>query len=285
MSSAKSGENRFLFFIRELIKRYFIHRVGRSAAALAYYFVFSVFPFFIFLSMFVGYMDIQLDVVTEGLSRFVPDDVINIITGFIAYVTRERNSQIMFFGAFFSVYFPMRAVSFIVECINRAYGINKGGNMILHRLIILLVTVLFIFSILVSLVLVIVGESLLVFISNTFHFSNPYINVWNVMRFLILACLLFFVLYILYYVTPYRKFPRKYVFCGIAFSLVSWLTVSMGFSFYVENMASYSVIYGSIGAIIVLLMWLYFSSLTIIMGAEFAHTLMITDEYFDDFCD
>ena len=50
-------------------------------------------------------------------------------------------------------------------------------------------------------------------------------------------------------------------------------------------MASYSVIYGSIGAIIVLLMWLYFSSLTIIMGAEFAHTLMITDEYFDDFCD
>ena len=278
-------ENKFLFVIKEFIKRYFEHGVGKSAAALAYYFIFSVFPFFIFLSMFLGYMDIETATITQGLGRFIPEDVINIITVFIQHVTKERNLQIMFFGAFFSIYFPMRAVNFIMECINRAYGIKKGHGIIIHNIIVFIFTLVFIISILVALLLLILGETVLTFISQTFQFSNPYINTWNILRFIILAGLLFFILFILYYITPPIKFPRKYVFLGTIFSLFSWLIISMGFSFYVENMAHYSLIYGSIGAIIVLLMWLYFSSLTIIMGAEFAHSLMTADEYFGDFQD
>ncbi|OUQ59228.1 hypothetical protein B5E58_05490 [Tyzzerella sp. An114] len=274
-----------IFFMREFIRRYFAHGVGKSAAALAYYFIFSVFPFIIFISTLIGYMNIEPAYLTEGLARFIPEDVIKIITTFISYVTEVRNSQILFFGAFFSIYFPMRAVNVIMDCINRAYGMSKGRNPILHGIIVFLFTIVFIISIVISLLLLILGENVLTFISETFHFSNPYINTWNVMRFIILAGLLFFILFILYYITPIKRFPRKYVFVGTIFSLFSWLVISVGFSFYVENIANYSLIYGSIGTIIVLLMWLYFSSLTIIMGAEFAHALMIADEYFGDFED
>ena len=74
-------------------------------------------------------------------------------------------------------------------------------------------------------------------------------------------------------ITRYAE-KRKYVFPGAFVSLLSWLAFSIGFAYYVDNMANYSVVYGSIGAIIILLMWFYFSAITILMGAECNHALL-----------
>lgn len=78
----------------------------------------------------------------------------------------------------------------------------------------------------------------------------------------------------MYYVSPSERPKRKYVFPGAFISLLSWLAFSIGFAYYVDNMANYSVVYGSIGAIIILLMWFYFSAITILMGAECNHALL-----------
>ena len=276
-----SKKYKFIFFIQEFTKRYFEHGISKSAAALTYYFTFSIFPFFIFLTMLIGYMDISPEMIIEVFSKFIPSDIIEIINSFIKHITSIRNTKIMFFGAFFSIYFNMRAINFIMECINTAYHINQKRNPLVHKIIVFIIAITFIFSIIIALILLIVGENLLTFVSNIFEFSNPYIDTWNTLRFIILAGLLFTILSLLYYITPMKKLPRKYVFIGTIFSLSSWLIISIGFSYYVENIASYSVIYGSIGAMIVLLMWLYFSSLVIILGAEFIHSLITTKEYFN----
>ena len=91
---------------------------------------------------------------------------------------------------------------------------------------------------------------------------------WNSLRFVILALLLFATLGILYAMSQDRRQPALYIVPGTLCALVAWMLLSMGFSFYVENFANYSVIYGTLGAVIVLLIWLFLSAATLIMGAE-----------------
>ena len=85
---------------------------------------------------------------------------------------------------------------------------------------------------------------------------------------------MFGILGLLYVVSQDRKRPAKAILPGVAIAMTAWLMVSIGFSVYVENFANYSVIYGTLGAVIVLLMWLYMTSFILILGAEYNASLI-----------
>ena len=110
-----------------------------------------------------------------------------------------------------------------------------------------------------------------------FHFSailtDGFIELWSTLRFVFLGCIVFLALAVLYGLAQETR-SVHYVWPGVLFSLTAWMVLSLLFSLYVENAANYSVIYGSIGAIIVLLLWLYLSATMMIMGAEFNSVLM-----------
>ena len=95
------------------------------------------------------------------------------------------------------------------------------------------------------------------------------LNLWQYFRFLLLGALMFLILVLLYTVAQDKRPPIRTLLPGIALSLVSWLVISMGFSLYVENFGKYSIIYGALGTVIVLLIWLYMTSFLLILGAEF----------------
>lgn len=89
------------------------------------------------------------------------------------------------------------------------------------------------------------------------------------LRFALLATIMFAVVGLLYAVAQDRKNRVRTIMPGVVLAMVAWLVVSIGFSAYVENVADYSVIYGTLGAVIVLLVWLYLTSFVLILGAEF----------------
>ena len=126
----------------------------------------------------------------------------------------------------------------------------------------------------VALGLMTFGKNLLTWLSGWIPIDMGSISLWNLLRFVILAAVLFMVLLTLYYLVPNRLYTVRQVMPGTFASLLSWLVFSIGFAFYVENMGRYSVVYGSIGAAIVLLLWLYFSAITLIMGAELNYLLV-----------
>lgn len=125
--------------------------------------------------------------------------------------------------------------------------------------------------------LVTVGGSVLNLCADYFHFSailtDGFIELWSTLRFVFLGCIVFLALAVLYGLAQETR-SVHYVWPGVLFSLTAWMILSLLFSLYVENAANYSVIYGSIGAIIVLLLWLYLSATMMIMGAEFNSVLM-----------
>ncbi len=258
-----------LALARELVQRYFDHEVGRSAAALAYYLIFSFFPFIIFVSMLLGFLRLPQLTMTPQLGRLIPDEVLEIVNLFLAHVTEMRSSTALFFGLFFTVFFCMRAVDALMESVHQAYAVGEPRGPVAHQLAVFFFTIFLMFSIFASLLLITMGQRLLTFLARFFPISGGAIQSWNVLRFIILGAILFLVLTLLYGVSLKSRPSLRQVCPGAVLSMIGWLLFSAGFSFYVENLGRYSVLYGSIGAVIVLLLWLYLSATMLIMGAEF----------------
>ena len=231
--------------VQSLIKRYFSDNVGRSAAALAYYLIFSLFPFLILISSIISFLDLP-DLTVESFKGLIPVDIIELANSYLSHISEIKNASLLLFGFVFTIYFTMRAVNCLLQSIHRAYRVKSKFSFWRHQLHVFLTTIFLIVIVFVALGL----------------------------RFVILAAVLFMVLLTLYYLVPNRLYTVRQVMPGTFASLLSWLVFSIGFAFYVENMGRYSVVYGSIGAAIVLLLWLYFSAITLIMGAELNYLLV-----------
>lgn len=269
--------DKLLFLMREMTKRYFADEISHNAAALAYYSLFSFFPFIILVSSLLGYAQISAETVISYLSRFVPEDIISIINSYLSYATKARSGQVLAFGLIFTVYLPIRAVNAMMKCIHKAYRQFGGKRKIGHYIIVFLFTIYLMTCTMVMLPLLAVGENILLFVSEFFPISLESIHVWTYARFLLVGVIALFTICLLYYAALRRKVSLPYILPGAVAALISWLCGSIGFAFYVDNLANYSLLYGSIGAIIVLMIWLYFSSIVILMGAEFNHVLMVWD--------
>lgn len=255
-------------FLIRLIKRYFKDDIGNSAAALSYYMVFSFFPLIILGSMLLGYANISAESVSNAFAGILPHDVINIINRYLVYVSTNKNANILMVSLFFTVYFPIRAVARIMDEINKAYQVQKERRFFKKLLFVLMFTALFVFTIFASLTLLIAGRTILSFISKFVGMSSEFIDAWVMNRFAAMAIICFVTITILYILAPNCTVSFSQAFPGAAAAVFLWLLLSAGFSYYVENMGNYSVVFGSIGAIIVLLIWLYMMASILLMGAE-----------------
>ena len=252
----------------ELIRRYNFHDVGQQSAAMAYYLLFTIFPMLIFLSSLLGILKLDVEAVRGLLAHVLPKTVLDLCETYLQYVSHTASATILGFSLVFSIYFPMRAANCLVRCVRRAYGLRRPERPVRYRLRLLVFTLYLIVVIVAALALMTLGEKVLLFFVGHMELSQGLLRIWNSLRFVILALLLFATLGILYGMSQDRRQPALYILPGALCALVAWMLLSVGFSFYVENFANYSVIYGTLGAVIVLLVWLFLSAATLIMGAE-----------------
>ena len=260
--------NRLFRISSGLVRRYNFHNVGQQSAAMAYYLLFTIFPMLIFISSLLGVLNLNVEAVRSVLSRVLPKAILNLGETYLQYVSNTASTTILWFSLVFSIYFPMRAVNCLVRCVRRAYGLRRPERPLRYQLRLLLFTLYLIIVIVATLALITLGERVLLFFIGHLDLPQGVLRVWNSLRFVILALLLFATLGILYAMSQDRRQPALYIVPGTLCALVAWMLLSMGFSFYVENFANYSVIYGTLGAVIVLLIWLFLSAATLIMGAE-----------------
>ena len=269
--------NRFFRGTALFVRRYFDHRVARDSAALTYYLLFAIFPLLIFVSTLLGVLRLDIESTSAFLLEFIPADVVDVVRSYLAYVSENASRQLMWFSLVFSIWFPMRAANALLLSVRKAYGMGRPTQFLRHQAKVFLYTICLILTILLSLMLVTVGRSVLNLCADYFHFSailtDGFIELWSTLRFVFLGCIVFLALAVLYGLAQETR-SVHYVWPGVLFSLTAWMVLSLLFSLYVENAANYSVIYGSIGAIIVLLLWLYLSATMMIMGAEFNSVLM-----------
>lgn len=255
------------------------HDVGKSAAALTYYLLFAMFPLLVFVSNLLGLLDLDVASISKALMPIMPDDVVNLLEAYLYYVTDSSSQVMLWFSLVFTVWFPFRAVKSLMEDVRIAYQLGKPPRPVLYAIRQVLFTIVFLVIILVLFLLAVLGRRFVstvtawLGIDDILNISPVFLNLWQYLRFVLLAAIMCAVLGLLYAASHDKKQPTKTILPGVAIAMTAWLVVSIGFSIYVENFASYSVIYGALGAVIVLLMWLYMTSFILILGAEYNASL------------
>ena len=253
----------------DMIRRYYVHDVARDSAALTYYLLFAIFPLLIFVSTLLGVLELDIASITAVLAPILPSDVVDIIRTYLEYVAANQSRQLLWFSLVFSIWFPMRSTGCLMHSLRKAFGRSAPENILLGQLRTLLFTIWMIFVIGLTLALVVVGRRALYFLSGFLPLSETFISV-----FIILGLVMAISLGILYQLALGQRRPLREVLPGVGSSLAAWLLLSMAFSYYVENMARYAQLYGSIATIVVVLLWLYMSGQVLILGAELSASLI-----------
>lgn len=258
---------------RLMIKNWFAHDVGKNGAALAYYLLFAVFPLMIFVSNLLGLLNLDVLAVTRLLGQVLPKDIVSLLEAYLEYVNQSSSRSMLWFSLVFSVWFPFRAVKGLMKDVRRAYGLSKPRHPLKYTLRQLIYTVVLLAVMVLTLAVSILGQRVLMFIVNLLPadilpVSQFLLLLWHYLRFGLVALLMYAALRRLYALSLDSRQSPVHSMPGIITAMIVWLIVSMVFSFYVENFANYSIIYGTLGTVIVLLIWLYLTAVILIMGAE-----------------
>jgi membrane protein len=243
--------------------------LGR-AAQLAYYFIFALFPFFLFLTTLLGYLPIPnlLDRIMEILAQLLPGDALRLVQENLHQLLTGERGGLLSFGILAALWTSSSALTALIDSLNRAYDVEEGRPFWKVRFIAILLTVGLSVFMVVALVLLSFGPQLGRWVADLAGAGQVFAWVWNILRWPIIGGLLIIAIAMVYYFGPDVKQEWKWITPGSAFAIIGWLLASLGFSFYVNHFGSYNATYGTIGAVIVLLTWMYLSGLFILIGGE-----------------
>jgi membrane protein len=241
-----------------------------QAAQLAYYFLFALFPFFLFLTALLAYLPIPnlMDQMMDLLARVLPGEALQLVRDNISSLVSNQHGGLLSFGILAALWASSSAITAIADALNRAYDVDEGRLWWKVRGTAILLTIGFSLFIIAAIFLLMFGPHLGSWIANAVGLGNAFEVAWNVLRWPVIVVLMMVALAILYYFAPDVEQEWKWITLGAVFAVVAWILTSLGFSYYVNNFGSYNKTYGSIGAVIVLLTWLYLTGLFIIVGGE-----------------
>lgn len=254
-------------FMQDLILRLQRVEVSALAAQLAYFFLLSFFPLLIFLVTLLPYLNFDTTQVYAFLVNVMPDEVYRLIENTLNEILTIRNSSLLSIGVLGTIWSASKGVNALIRALNKAYDTETRGS-IIDRGLSLVFTIAFVIVIAVALLLPVFGQQIGHFLFSIVGIEEQFEIVWERLRWSTPLLLIFIVLMGIYWVVPNTSPRLKLigVWPGALFSTLAWLAVTYVFSFYISNFANYSATYGSIGGVIILMLWLYFTGIILIFG-------------------
>ena len=241
-----------------------------KAAQLSFSLLFAFFPFTLFLVTLLGYLPIeeQTGELLALLSEVLPEEVFGIIAGHVSSLTTARRGELLSFGIAAALWTASGAVIPIRDVLNRAWEVQETRSFWRVRAVAILLTVglaLFLLALMVALVF---GPLIGGWAAELLGLGEVFRKAWALLRWPLVLGLLVVALPPLYHFAPNVRRRWRWITPGAVFAILGSLGASLGFSYYVANFASYHATYGSIGAVIVTLAWLYLVGLIILVGGE-----------------
>lgn len=253
--------------VQDLIVRIKAVDIGSLGAQLAYFFLLSFFPLLIFLVTLLPFLNLDEQTVYEFLDDVMPPEVYSLIEGVLSEVLTNQSGGLLSIGILGTIWSASKGVDALMKALNKAYDVEAKPG-IMNRVWSLIFTVAFVAMLLVALVLPVFGQQIGDVITSVLNLGDGFNSIWNIVRFVLPVVLIFVVMILMYWIVPNTN-PRirvTSVFVGAIFATVGWFALTYGFSIYVSNFGNYTATYGSIGGVIVLMLWLYFTGMILIIG-------------------
>ena len=243
------------------------------AAALSYYFLLALFPLLLFLMAMLGYFaeagtELRRNLLSY-LSRMVPRAASALIYTTVEEITKNSDGSKLSFGLLAALWFASYGMGAISETLNSAYGVRESRPWWRIRLSAVGLTIALAILIIAALTLVLYGGEIGEGVANRFGRGALFTLAWKILQWPIILAFVLLAFALIYYFAPDLYDQKWYwVTPGSVAGVALWLLVSFVFRLYLRYFDSYSVTYGSLGAVIILMLWFYLSGAAILIGGQ-----------------
>jgi membrane protein len=255
---------------RRVYDEFWKDEVLDRAAALSYYFLFALFPMLLFLTALLGLLPIPnlMDRLMEYVSRVLPGDSTSIVEKTLREITRGASGGFLSVGAVAALWASSSGMASLMAALNVAYDAEDRRPWWTRRLIAVVLTVVFSIFTLCGLLLLVFGGQIGTAVANYVGLGAIFTMTWNIARWVVAVVVVAGGISLIYYLAPAVDQPWYWVTPGSAFALAGWLLASFGLQRYVAYFGNYNATYGSIGGVILLLLWFYLTDVILLSGAE-----------------
>ena len=263
---------------KELIRRIVVQvnedQIFGHCAGLAYYFLFALFPLLLFLTTLLGYLaeaNAELRVnLFSYLSRISPSqDIIHLLAGTLAEITQAKGGAKLSIGLLVALWAASNGMLAIGNTLNIACGLKETRPWWKRRIVAVVLTVVFSVLVVSALAMMILGGIIGETLAQRVGLGTVFAVAWNVLQWPLALLFLFLSCEMVYNYAPnLGELPRRWGTPGAVTAVVLWLGASWGYRFYLGYFHAYSKTYGSLGAVILLLVWFYLTGFALLVGGE-----------------
>ncbi|KAF0092568.1 MAG: membrane protein [Fusobacteria bacterium] len=256
-------------FLFSLVNNITADRLPDQAVVMTYYLLLALFPFLIFIIGIFSYTTaLTIANVSEVLATILPMETVDLILETVGEVLNNSNSTLFSFAIIGAIWSMKLGASSLIIGVNRAYGVKENRSFIVKLLIDIFVIISIPLFAIISFLLIAMGKLIINQFNIWFNLPMDFLSTLAVLRYLVPTLMLLFYFTLFYRFVPNLRLSFRRIFVGALFTTFGWIGTSMLFSLYINNIANYTLIYGSLGSIVALLLWINLTSMIILIGAE-----------------
>jgi len=259
---------------KDLIKRTYNeaknHDAQGLASQLAYYFFLALFPALLCLLAIASFFPLQnfTDEVVRVLGPFAPQEMIDVIRQQMIKIGESQHGGLLTVGLLGALWSSSAAMVAIVSAMNRAYDIEEGRRWWEVRLTAIGLTVALTCLIVFSFTLIVAGPEIADAVGKHLPYGYVLAWIWKIVQWPLAFAMAAFGIGLIYYFAPDAEQEWVWITPGSLLATALWLLASLGFRYYAVNFGDYEATYGTVGGVIVLMLWFYITGFVIVIGAE-----------------
>lgn len=256
-------------FLQILFKKIIKDNLNGKAMSVAFSLTLSIFPFILFILTLLPYTPINKGQILEFIAEAIPGGIFDFINDTVNDILSHKRQELLSFSVIFALYAATNGMATLIVSFNSTYRLAEKRSFLRLRLVALLLTMIVAFVLFVAIAVLIVGNILLGWLSKE-GWINSDLLYWSIvlLKYFTVFTVFFLAVGFIYYIAPASR--RKWRFFSLGSISASALIIlsTNAFSFYLNNFAAYNKLYGSIGTLIALMIWIYLVSFILLLGLE-----------------
>jgi membrane protein len=238
------------------------------SSQLAYYLILSFFPFMVFLMTLAGFSKVNSNDILSQLRLMLPKSILDLTKSTIREIFDNRYTGLLGLSVLLTIWTASSAFKAVIKSVNKAYNFIEDRSFVKLSIISMIGILALALIIILTLTMLVFGNIIGDYIRNKQPFYEIELILWNIFRYGLVIIIMIAIFIAIYTFAPAKKLIWKKVIPGSIFSTIGWILVSFVFSFYIDNFSNYSRFYGSLGAVFILMTWLFLISIIFILGVE-----------------
>ena len=241
-----------------------------GAAVLGFYLMLAIFPAMIFVLAVIPYLPIENvdQAIMNLLRQTMPSSASEMFTGAVQEVTQEQRGDLLSFGLLAALWAISNGMYAIMQQLNITYGVKEGRGFLQARLVAISLSLLFVVLVVGGFSLIVLGGQIQAWLGARFDIGGALLAFFTVFRWLVILGALLLAFSFIYYLAPNVQNKFTFITAGSVVGVALLLVASLAFAWYTQSIGNYAATYGSVGAVMVLMLWLFTAGLAILFGSE-----------------